>query len=79
MRAKQKAEAVEISLRALPSNVVPFPRARREISISIPEPHRTKQPAASTATQFNARLLILLGICTMSASSALLAVHLLHG
>jgi hypothetical protein len=29
--------------------------------------------------QLNARLLLLLGICTMSATSALLAVRLLHG
>jgi hypothetical protein len=79
MRPKQKAEEDDICVRALPSNVVPFPRVRRDIPTAIPEPRRAKQPAAIAPAQLNARLLLLLGICTMSATSVLLAVHLLYG
>jgi hypothetical protein len=76
---EHKAEKHDAGLRALPSNVVPFPRACREIPTAIPDARKAKQSAAVSAAQLNARLLILLGICTMSATSALLAVYLLHG
>jgi len=78
MRPQQKAYASDIDLGARPSNVVPFPRKRRDVPTAIPESRRARQ-AAITIAQLNARLLLLLGICTMSATSALVAVHILHG
>jgi hypothetical protein len=78
MRAQEKAHTSDIDLRARPSNVVPFPRTRRDAPTAIPEPCPAR-PAAMPVAQLNARLLLLLGICTMSATSALLAVRLLHG
>ena len=78
MRSQEKAQESDTDL-ALPSNVVPFPRACRAIPAVIREPRQTRRLAAVAAAELNARLLILLGICTTSASSALLAVHLLHG
>jgi hypothetical protein len=78
MRPKGKAESSELDLGARPSNVVPFPRARRGTPIPIPAPRRNR-PTAAAAAHLNARLLLLLGICTMSATSALLAVHILYG
>jgi hypothetical protein len=78
MRAQQKAHTSDIDLRARPSNVVPFPGTRRQVPTAIPESRPARQ-AAITVAQLNARLLLLLGVCTMSATSALLAVRLLHG
>jgi hypothetical protein len=62
---------------ALPDNVVPFPRANRARSTSFVAALPRKQPV--TGAELNARLLVLLGICTTSAAIALSAVHILQG
>ena len=66
------------SLGALPSNVIAFPGARRDRPAANPVQRRGK-PIAITGAELNARLLLLLGVCVTSATSALLAVHILHG
>jgi uncharacterized membrane protein YphA (DoxX/SURF4 family) len=69
---------------ALPANVVAFPCARRRMAAAAPEIVRPssrsgKRSVAVTGAEVNARLLILLGICTTNAAVVLSAVHLLHG
>lgn len=63
-------------------NVIAFPRARvrsAEAALVQSSFHRSRRPAAVTGAELNARLLILLGICTTSATVVLSAVHILHG
>jgi len=74
MRPIETAEKSDAPYRALPRNVIPFPRAHRAIPMAA-----SWQPRHDAAAEINARLLILLGICSISASSVLLAVHILHG
>ena len=63
-------------------NVIAFPRARARTAAPAPAQlsyHRSRRPVAVTGAELNARLLILLGICTTSATVVLSAVHILHG
>ena len=66
-----------------PDNVVAFPgayRRRSQVAVELqsPSPHG-KRAAALSGEELNARLLILLGICTSSAAIILTAAHILHG
>lgn len=54
---------------ALADTIVAFRGARRG----------KRQAVAMSGAEINARLLVLLGICTTSAAVLLLAVHVLHG
>jgi hypothetical protein len=70
--------------KTFPANVVAFPCARRRPTATESETARSalrssKRPVAVSAAEINARLLVLLGICTTSAVIVLSAVHLLHG
>lgn len=70
--------------KALPANVVAFPCARRRAAATAPEiahpsSRSSKRPVAVSAAEINARLLVLLGICTTKAAVVLSAVHLLQG
>ena len=63
-------------------NVIAFPRARMRTVAPAPVPsllNRGIRQAAVTGAELNARLLILLGICTTSATIVLSAVRILHG
>lgn len=63
-------------------NVIAFPHARMRTVAPAPVPSsvdRGMRQAAVTGAELNARLLILLGICTTSATIVLSAVHILHG
>jgi hypothetical protein len=67
---------------ALPCNVIAFPNARRDrpaIAASVRPPRQGNRSVALTGAELNARLLILLGLCTTGATSLVLAVRLLHG
>ena len=73
-----------VNVDTLPDNVIAFPGVHRDRPATIPEtrhssPRRNKQPVAITGAELNARLLILLGICTTSAALALSAVRILQG
>jgi hypothetical protein len=67
----------------LPDNVVAFPRACRSRPAPTGEtahsPSRAARPTAMTGAEMNARLLVLLGICTTSAAIVLSTVHFLQG
>jgi hypothetical protein len=70
----------------LPDNVVAFPGARRSrpaaypaTGFGHPSPRCNQGAAAISGAELNARLLLLLGICTTSAAIALSAVHVLQG
>lgn len=72
-----------LNLDTFPDNVVAFPRthcsrAARLADIPRPRRPRDKRPLAAMGAEINARLLILLGICTTSAAAALSAVHILQ-
>lgn len=63
-------------------NVVAFPnpyRRRPQVTVEIPQSSRDRRAAALSGAELNARLLILLGICTSSAAIVLTAAHILHG
>lgn len=76
-----------LNLDTLPDNVVVFPRARRvRPAASVPAsgtdrqlPRPNRQPPAITGAELNARLLILLAICTTGAVLAISAAQILHG
>ena len=61
---------------ALRSNVIPFPGAPRAHAAAARDPAGA---IATTGAELNARLLMLLAICTGAAVSTLLIVHVLHG
>jgi uncharacterized membrane protein YphA (DoxX/SURF4 family) len=70
--------------KALPANVVAFPCAHRctaatASEIVRPSSRSSKRLVAASGAEINARLLVLLGICTTNAAVVLSAVHLLHG
>jgi len=68
--------------RALPCNIIAFPDARRPrpaVAASARAPRQGNRSMALTGAELNARLLILLGICTTGATGLLLAVRFLHG
>lgn len=72
-----------LNLDTRPDNVVAFPgahRSRTTKAADIPGPPlpRNKRSVAAMGAEINARLLILLGICTTSAAVALSAVHILQ-
>jgi hypothetical protein len=63
-------------------NVIAFPRPRLRAAapaLAQPSLHGARRPAAVAGAELNARLLILLCICTTSATIVLSAVHILHG
>jgi hypothetical protein len=66
-----------------PDNVVVFPRTCRAraavLGAARPPLHHNRRPIAVTGAELNARLLILLGICTTSAAIVLSVVHMLQG
>ena len=67
-----------------PSNVVAFPgayRRRTQLTAEFPQSPSPygKRATALSGEELNARLLILLGICTSSAAIILTAAHILHG
>lgn len=75
-----------LNVDSLPDNVVAFPGARRSrpgaypaTGFGHPSPRRDQGAAAISGAELNARLLLLLGICTTSAAIALSAVHVLQG
>jgi hypothetical protein len=67
-----------------PDNVVEFPsayRRRAQLGSEFPQSRspRGKRATALSGAELNARLLILLGICTSSAAIILTATHILQG
>ena len=67
-----------------PANVVAFPAVHRCTAATAaetvhPSTPCSKRPAALSAAEINARLVILLGICVTSAVVVLSAAHLLQG
>lgn len=70
---------------SLPDNVIAFPGTHRirsaewagDVRCAAPRPNI--RAAAMTGAEFNARLLILLGICTASLLAVLSAIHVMHG
>ena len=68
---------------ALAGNIIAFRGGRRGWSAlseaSVPARPGKRQAAAMTGAEINARLLVLLGICTTTAAGLLLAVRILHG
>jgi hypothetical protein len=74
MKLHENAASADV----LPGNVIAFPRAHRDRPAAAPAQRKGKS-VAITGAELNARLLLLFGICMTSATSALLAVHILHG
>jgi hypothetical protein len=66
--------------KALPDNVIAFPGTRRRASdVRRAAPPPNTRSAAMAGAELNARLLMLLGICTTSLVVVLSAIHVLHG
>jgi hypothetical protein len=79
MTAPQKTSAATSGLAC---NIIAFPQARRDrpaTAASARAPRHGSRLMTLTGAELNARLLILLGICTTGATGLLLAVRLLHG
>jgi len=79
-----KFQDQDVNFETLPNNVIAFPgvpRGRLAPATEANHPllHRNRRPAAIAGSELNARLLILLGICTTSAALLLSAVHILQG
>jgi hypothetical protein len=68
---------------ALAGNIIAFRGGPRGWSAlgqaGVPARPGKRQAAAMTGAEINARLLILLGICTTTAAGLLLAARILHG
>jgi hypothetical protein len=81
--------------KALPDNVIAFPGTHRmrpgivppefaragDLRCAAPRPNArpSTRAAAMAGAELNARLLMLLGICTTSLVVVLSAIHVLHG